>query len=43
MNGWLIFGGIFITLIIVLDTVLAFGNYFRSQENKRKINKHLEE
>ena len=39
MNGWLIFGGIMFTLIIVLDTVLAFGNYFRSCNNKRKIEK----
>ena len=37
MSNWLIFGGILITVVIVLDTVLAFGNYFRSTNNKRKI------
>ena len=39
MEGWLVFGGIVIVLIIVADTVLAFGNYRRSTTNKKDITK----
>lgn len=39
MEGWLIFGVIMIFLIIVADTVLAYGNYRRSTANKKEITK----